>query len=133
MAKDAGLALESAGMAAIRHCCSLGRHKGCRQSVAPCRSAWRPGGSSFLTASWRACTIGPSAEATDPRLSWAWAEAYGFRGEVWTCRRIAKVLAQEFGISYSRSQVSRLLKELAWTPQVPLTQALQRDEQAIQR
>lgn len=61
------------------------------------------------------------------------AEAYGFRGEVWTCRRIAKVLVQEFDVSYSRSQISRLLKELAWTPQVPLTQALQRDEQAIQR
>lgn len=61
------------------------------------------------------------------------AEAYGFRGEVWTCRRIAKVLVQEFSVSYSRSQVSRLLKELAWTPQVPLTQALQRDEQAINR
>lgn len=61
------------------------------------------------------------------------AEAYGFRGEVWTCRRIAKVLVQEFGVSYSRSQVSRLLKELEWTPQVPLTRALQRDEQAIER
>ena len=41
------------------------------------------------------------------------AEAYGFRGEVWTCRRIAKVLVQEFDVSYSRSQISRLLKELA--------------------
>jgi transposase len=61
------------------------------------------------------------------------AEAYGFRGEVWTCRRIAKVLVQEFGVSYSRSQVSRLLKELEWTPQVPLTRALQRDEQVIER
>ena len=61
------------------------------------------------------------------------AEAYGFRGEVWTCRRIAKVVVQEFGVSYSRSQISRLLKELEWTPQVPLTRALQRDEQAIER
>lgn len=61
------------------------------------------------------------------------AEAYGFRGEVWTCLRIAKVVVQEFGVSYSRSQVSRLLKELEWTPQVPLTRALQRDEQAIER
>lgn len=61
------------------------------------------------------------------------AEAYGFRGEVWTCRRIAKVLVQEFGVSYRRSQVSRLLKELEWTPQVPLTRAHQRDEQAIKR
>jgi transposase len=60
------------------------------------------------------------------------AEAYGFRGEVWTCPRIAKVLRQEFRVSYSRSQVSRLMKELQWTPQVPLTRALQRDEQVIE-
>jgi transposase len=60
------------------------------------------------------------------------AEAYGFRGEVWTCPRIARVLRQEFGVSYSRSQVSRLMKQLRWTPQVPLTRALQRDEQAIE-
>jgi len=37
-------------------------------------------------------------------------EAYGFRGEVWTCARIAGVIAQEFGVRYSKSQVSRLLK-----------------------
>lgn len=61
------------------------------------------------------------------------AEAYGFRGEVWTCLRIAKVVVREFGTVYSKSQVSRLLKELEWTPQVPLTRALQRDEQAIER
>jgi len=60
------------------------------------------------------------------------AEAYGFRGQVWTCPRIARVLRQEFGVSYSRSQVSRLMKELQWTPQVPLTRALQRDEQVIE-
>jgi len=60
------------------------------------------------------------------------AEAYGFRGEVWTCPRIAKVLRQEFRVSYSRSQVSRLMRELQWTPQVPLTRALQRDEQVIE-
>jgi transposase len=60
------------------------------------------------------------------------AEAYGFRAEVWTCPRIARVLRQEFGVSYSRSQVSRLMKQLQWTPQVPLTRALQRDEQVIE-
>lgn len=28
------------------------------------------------------------------------AEAYGFRGEVWTCRRIAEVIKMEFGVSW---------------------------------
>jgi transposase len=64
---------------------------------------------------------------------WHGPEAYGFRGEVWTCARVARVLAEEFSVSYSKSQVSRILKDLGWTPQVPLTRAIQRDEAAIAR
>jgi transposase len=67
-----------------------------------------------------------------PDLLWHGAEAYGFRGEVWTCDRVAGVIHEEFGVSYSRSQVSRLLKRLGWTPQVPITRAIQRDEEAIE-
>ncbi|MDB6068575.1 MAG: Transposase [Pedosphaera sp.] len=68
-----------------------------------------------------------------PDFLWHGAEAYGFRGEVWTCLRAACILAEEFHVGYSPSQVSRLLKGLGWTPQVPLTRAIQRDEAAIQR
>jgi transposase len=60
-------------------------------------------------------------------------EAYGFRGEVWTCERVAGVIYQEFGVTYSTSQVSRLLKRLEWTPQVPISRAIQRDDEAIER
>jgi transposase len=68
-----------------------------------------------------------------PDFLWHGPEAYGFWGKVWTCPRVAKVLQEEFQILYSKSQVSRLLKEIGWTPQVPLTRAIQRDEEAIQR
>jgi transposase len=61
------------------------------------------------------------------------AEAYGFRGEVWTCARVAKVIEEEFGISYHKGHVSRLLKELGWTPQMPIARASQRDEEEIER
>jgi len=61
------------------------------------------------------------------------AEAYGFRGEVWTCPRIVQVIRWEFGVSYHRDHVSRLMKELGWTPQVPNTRAVQRDEAAIKQ
>lgn len=64
---------------------------------------------------------------------WHGPEAYGFRGEVWTCPRVARVLDEEFGVSYSRSQVARILKALGWTPQIPITRAIQRDEDAIER
>lgn len=68
-----------------------------------------------------------------PDFLWHGAEAYGFRGDVWTCPRVGKVIKEEFDVSYSRSQVSRLLKEFGWTPQVPVTLAIQRDETAIER
>jgi transposase len=68
-----------------------------------------------------------------PDLLWHGPESYGFPGEVWTCDRVAGVLWEEFGVWYSRSQVSRILKRLHWTPQVPITRAIRRDEQAIER
>jgi transposase len=68
-----------------------------------------------------------------PDFLWHGAEAYGYRGDVWTCERVAGVIYEEFGVSYSKSQVSRLLKRLGWTPQVPITRAIQRDEEVIGR
>jgi transposase len=66
-----------------------------------------------------------------PDFLWHGPEAYGFRGDVWTCPRVVAVLAREFGVTYHRDHVSRLLKELGWTPQIPITRAIQRDEAAI--
>ena len=68
-----------------------------------------------------------------PELLSHGAEAYGFRGEVWTCLRIRKVIECEFGVSYHKSHVARLLKDLRWTPQMPMERATQRDELAITR
>lgn len=68
-----------------------------------------------------------------PDCLWHGAEAYGFRGDLWTCPRMAAVIYQEFGVRYSRSEVSRLLKRIGWTPQVPITRAIQRDEATIER
>ena len=66
-----------------------------------------------------------------PEFLWHGPEAYGFRGLVWTCARIALVIEEEFGVRYHKDHVGRLLKELRWTPQVPIKRAVQRDEQAI--
>ena len=67
-----------------------------------------------------------------PDLLWHGAEAYGFRGDVWTCARVARAVKEEFGILYSKSQISRLLRKLNWTPQIPVSRAFQRDEEAIE-
>jgi transposase len=68
-----------------------------------------------------------------PELLWHGAEAYGFRGEVWTCARVARVIEEEFGVRYHKDHVGRLLQELRWTPQLPIRRAIQRDEEAILR
>jgi transposase len=59
------------------------------------------------------------------------AEAYGFRGKVWTRARVGKVIEQEFGITYSTRHVGRLLREIDWTRQKPVERADQRDEEEI--
>jgi transposase len=68
-----------------------------------------------------------------PELLWHGPEAYGFRGKVWTCARIAKVIQEELGVGYNKGHVSRLLQQLHWTPQAPIQRATQRDEAAIEQ
>ena len=68
-----------------------------------------------------------------PEFLWHGPEAYGFRGQVWTCARVGRVIEEEFGVHYHKGHVSRLLRELRWTPQAPVRRALQRDEEAIRR
>ncbi len=77
--------------------------------------------------------LGPEQVRLIPDLLWHGAEAYGFRGDVWTCGRVAGVIREEFDVSYSKGQVSRLLKRPGWAPQVPITRAIRRDEEASAR
>jgi transposase len=77
--------------------------------------------------------LSPGRRELIPELLWHGAEAYGFRGSVWTCGRIAKVIEQEFGVAYDKGHVSRLLRQLRWTPQMPIRRASQRDEAAIEQ
>ncbi len=77
--------------------------------------------------------LSAAQKALIPEFLWHGAEAYGFRGEVWTCARIAQVIEEEFSVRYHKSHVGKLLRELHWTPQVPIRRALQRDEEAIRR
>jgi transposase len=58
-------------------------------------------------------------------------EAYGFRGQIWTRKRVAEVLRLELGVVYHPTHVGRLLKALRWSPQKPVRRARQRNEAAI--
>lgn len=68
-----------------------------------------------------------------PHLLAKGAEAYGFRGQVWTTGRVAEVLKREFGVSYHPAHCSRLLRARKQSVQKPVQRASQRDEVAIQR
>jgi transposase len=61
------------------------------------------------------------------------AEAYGYRGQVWTTKRVAQVIWRTFGVRYHPAHVSRLLRAVRLSVQQPIERATQRDEQAIKR
>ncbi len=68
-----------------------------------------------------------------PSLLERGAEAHGFLGAVWTCRRISLVIEREFGVVYHPGYVSRLMRRLKWTYQTPVLRSSQRDEVRIAR
>ena len=59
------------------------------------------------------------------------AEAHGFVGAIWTCPRVAALIARRWGVSYHPSHVGRLLRELGWSPQHPKVRATQRNATAV--
>jgi len=59
------------------------------------------------------------------------AEAYGFRGAVWTRARVRTVIQRELGVTYSIEHVGRLLNKIGWSRQKPTEHASQRDAEAI--
>ena len=67
-----------------------------------------------------------------PELLERGAEAHGFRGEVWTCERVAEVIRREFGVSYHPAHVSRLVRAEGLSLQKPQRRANQRDKEAIE-
>src|SRR5262245_13046392 len=59
------------------------------------------------------------------------AEPSGFLGNAWTAPRVATLLRRQFGVASHPAQLSRLLRQLGWSVQRPITRATQRDAAAI--
>lgn len=74
----------------------------------------------------------PEQLAQLPALLDRGAEAYGFRGQVWTGKRVAELIWRSFGVRYHPAHVSRLLHALRQRVQRPIQRASQRDAAAIQ-
>ena len=60
-------------------------------------------------------------------------EAHGFRGDVWTCKRVGKVIERHFGETYTPQYVGKLLHKIEWSRQKPVKRAKQRNEVAIEQ
>jgi len=57
----------------------------------------------------------------------------GYRTDLWTCRRVAAVIAKKFGVTYHPAHVWKILRGLGWTPQKPEQRARERNETDIRR
>jgi putative transposase len=57
--------------------------------------------------------------------------AAGFPTDRWTMGRVQQVIQREFGVSYHRHYINRLLGRLGWTLQQPLPRGRERDEALI--
>ena len=98
------------------------------------RQAWRDGGTEALR------SRGPvSRERLSPR-QWARLElelgkgplAHGFAGDQrWTLGRIKTLIGKLFHVGYTVEGTWRLLRRHGWSCQVPVRQAMERDDAAV--
>ena len=98
------------------------------------RQAWRDGGTAALR------SRGPvSRERLSPR-QWARLElelgkgplAHGFAGDQrWTLGRIKTLIGKLFHVGYTVEGTWRLLRRHGWSCQVPVRQAMERDDAAV--
>ena len=59
------------------------------------------------------------------------AEAFGFRGAMWTGPWVVALVRHFLGISYHPGHMSHLLRRWGWSVQKPVRQAQGRDEEVI--
>src|SRR5712692_8510131 len=59
--------------------------------------------------------LSPEQRAQLPALLAKGAEAFGFRGQVWTTERVAQMIKQTFGVSYHPAHCSRLLRRINYS------------------
>ena len=58
-------------------------------------------------------------------------EAQGLPTPLWSCPRVARLIGDEFGVDYHEGHVWKILRGLGWSPQRPLGQARERNEEAV--
>ncbi len=97
---------------------------------------WCDGGRDALVG---AARLGRTRRLSDEQLAEVQAalvagpKANGFATDMWTLARVAQVIEQVTGVSYSLSQTWLILRQrLGWTRQRPARRASERDQDAIE-
>ncbi len=110
------------------------RLKVARQTVSEWRRRYRAQGEAGLRATGRAGRK-PLLDATQlerlETLLLEGPEAHGFPTPLWTCPRVVRLIQDEFGVRYHEGHVWKILRALDWSPQRPVGQARERNEQGI--
>jgi transposase len=65
------------------------------------------------------------------RILLAGALRSGYSTDLWTQKRVAKVIEERFGVVYHANHMWRFLQSLGWSVQKPVKRARERDEKAI--
>ncbi len=59
------------------------------------------------------------------------AVACGFATDRWTLQRVAALIEQEFGVTYHSNYLNRLLDKLGFSPQKPLSCAVEQERELV--
>lgn len=58
--------------------------------------------------------------------------ASGFPTDRWTLARVRQLIQREFGVSYHPNYLNRLLRQLGFSPQRPLPQAVEQEQELVE-
>ena len=105
-----------------------------RRSVRRWKAAYRKKGNQALQAKpapGRPAKLSEKDKARLEKFLLKGARSAGFATDLWTCPRIAELIAARFDVHYHVDHIGRLLRAMGWSPQKPTRKAVERDEESI--
>jgi putative transposase len=76
--------------------------------------------------------LGKSQKEKLKRMLDRGALACGFPTDRWTLERVRQLIQKEFEVSYHRNYLNRLLRSLGFSPQKPLSQAIEQERELVE-
>lgn len=107
-----------------------------RQAVSQWLKRWRRGGKSALARvrhKGRPPRLKSQQRLRLSKMLCQGATAHGYPNDLWSGRRVARLIRDTFGVTFHHKHIPKLLRSLGWTCQKPTGRAVERDEAAIAR